>query len=217
MSDQRHVTDWIKGKRPEDFDVIESSDGAILWPTKLHRFGKGGWKEEPVVLQTLDGKMLIEAKAKALAHFEASGFKAEDGRVQDVWNELEIYSHVALAMREPKARESGVYPQKHTMEQLLDRKASGVSRAEVFNLHQQLQIFARWEDPRLEDIDTETAIAIATAIAEVRSPSPLAAIAGPAQDTCVVFIATTLCSYLRGERSAPSPASSTPDRSRSKS
>mgnify|MGYP001591989626 FL=1 len=219
MTNPAFVEEWLAGKRPEDFDVIEHLGGRLLWPVKIQRLRSGlenkqSWTEESAYLQALDCSDLIEAVREATRIFDERGFSKDDPRHQALWAEIEMHAHVARALREaadPSGHPYGagmVHPQKCALEILLSHKASGITRAEVARLYEQLQLFSRFEDARLEQVNKEQAIQVALAIASVRNCSPLVPIAGSAQDTCIVYICDLLSSYLLPKSSSPSPESS---------
>lgn len=209
-----HVEDWLKGKTREDFAIIEHCGGRILWPVKLHRLRTTGkFDEEPAYLQVLDPIETMEAKREALRVFAEQGFVKDDERTTDIWTELEMISQVAIALREPKPSADGIHYAKFSLDTLLQFKDTGISSREIASLHQQLTMFAKLEDPRLETIDRATVIKVAIAIAEVGNLSPLVAIAGSELDTCVIGMAAILTECLTHEFSLPSLASSNKERS----
>lgn len=212
--------EWLKGKTARDFDVLEHLD-RIYWPVKLHRRRAGPdkkviWSEEPALLRVLDTADKIKATQIATVHFDAAGLKIADPRHQAIWAEIEMHAHVSIALREATDARTGKpyldseepHP-KATLELLLQHKATGIGASEVARLYELLQTFDGFEGAKLERVDKELAIRIAMAIAEAGNLSPLVAIAGRGQDSCVVYIARTLCSFLRPEPSAPSFESST--------
>lgn len=205
------VEDWMRGKTAADFDCLEHAGGRLLWPIKLHRLrADKTWREEDAFLQTLDGLDRLEALRAAKQIFEERQMRHDDPANAEAWQEIMTYSYVALALREPKPNAAGIHPQRHALEHLLSARESGIARGEVHSLYSRLLLFETFEEPRLEELHPEEVVKLALAIAEVRNPSPLVATAGPALDTYVVSSAVLLRSYLLGEQSSPSPASSTP-------
>lgn len=217
--------EWLKGKTAQDFEVLEHL-GRVHWPVKLQRRRKGPdgkviWAaEEPALLRVLDTRDRMKAIDDATKLFDARGLKISDPRHQAIWTEIEKHAHVALALREAvdaqtgKPYADGVEPhQKATLEYLLVHAKSGITAVEVTRLYELLQTFEGFEDPKLEKVDPALCIKIALAVAEVGNLSPLAATGGQGPDSCVVYWARILSDFLRGERSSPSPESSTPERS----
>ena len=211
-----HVEEWLKGKGREDFEIIENC-GRILWPIKINRLRpNGSFDQEAAFLRVLDVSEVMEAKRVARRVFEEQGFVRGDDTL-DIWAELEAFSHVAIALREPKPSSDGEHYAKYSLETLLECKQTGISRREVMNLYRQLGAVAKLEDPCLEKLDVETVVRAAIAIADKGNLDPLVAIAGSEMDTCVIGMASLLTGYLMQEPSSPSPASSTKERSRLKS
>lgn len=219
-----HVKTWLleaQKKTPADWTIIEFG-GRRHWPAKLQRLGgKGEWSSTDVTLRTLDFKDLAAARQDAEQVFEDLGFGRRDDRTafeaakvahSELWNELDTYAQVAKGLR----TNEGQFAQLMLLENLIDSAAGKVDRAEVFNIFGQLQFFAKLEDPRIEDIDQPTLIALVMKIDEVRHLGPLVGIGLPATDSFVTSMAVLLASYLRSEPSSPSTASSTPARSRTK-
>jgi hypothetical protein len=211
---RKFIEEWMKGKTPEDFEILEHAGGRLLWPVKLHRLtANKTWREEDAYLQTLDGLDRVEALKMARAFFEERGLKHDDPANAEAWQEVLTHAYVALALREPKPNAAGIHGQRHTLDHLLSSKESGIQRSEVHSLHARMLLFETFEEARLEELPAEEVVAMAMAIAEVKNPSPLVATAGPALDTYVVSSAVLLTSYLLQERSSPSPGSSTQGRS----
>jgi hypothetical protein len=211
------VEDWLKGKTAEDFAIIEHLGGRLLWPTKLQRLrADKKFHEEPACLQVLDPLDLLEATQNAMSIFSERGLDPKDERVQPLWAEIEVFAQVAIALREAKPGPDGNHAPKHSLGILLSVKETGIPRLQILNLHAQLHVFAKFEDPRLETLDTRTVIATAMAIAEVGNCSPLVAIAGSELDGYVIESARILRGSLLHESSASSQTSSTTERSRRK-
>jgi hypothetical protein len=189
------VMDWLKGKTPEDFAIIEHC-GRLLWPIKLQRL-KSDKKvsEEPAYLQVLDPLDLMDAKQAAARLFDARKFDKDDERYKDMWAMLEMYAQVAIALRDNEANVDGTHYQKHSVDILLDSKATSISYAEVRRLHSMLDIFSKFEDPRLDQMTVEEVMELVYAIAKARNLSPLVGIAGSAVDTFVMSMADLLMRF----------------------
>ncbi len=210
---------WLKGKRPEDFAVMEHK-GRVYWPVMLQRRRKGAdgkptWTEEKALLRVLDVSDKADALRDAQAWFDAKDFSIKDPRHQAIWTEVEMHAQVAIALREaldgsgkPYAENVEPHP-KAKLENLLHHGASGVSSSEVQRMYELIQTFDGWEGTKLERVDKELAIRIALTVAEVGNVSPLGVISGSGVDSCVVYWAKILSGFLRGERSGASPRSST--------
>lgn len=214
--------EWLKGKKARDFDVLEHLGGRLLWPVMLQRRRAGPdrkpiWTEEPAYLQTLDPMDQLKAVEIATRLFDERGLKIADPRHAAAWAEVEMASHVALGLREAvdatgKPYPPGVvHPQKADLQTLLEQKQSGISGREIARLYELMQTFGGFEGAKLEKVDKELAIKIALAIAEVGNLSPLVAIAGQGQDSCVVYSMQILSSYLRPKSFDPLPESLTPE------
>lgn len=212
--------EWLRGKTAQDFEVLEHQ-GRIHWPIKISRRrrgpdGKPVFVEEPALLRVLDTRERLRAIDAATKYFDEQGLKISDPRHQAIWAEVERHAHVSLALREAKQGDGKPYPEnvdphpKATLSDLMEHAKSGITAAEVSRIYDLLQTFEGFEGAKLEKVDKELAIRIALAISEVGNLTPLVAIAGPAQDSCVVYLMQILSEFLRAGPSSPSPESSTP-------
>lgn len=211
MSSKAFIDEWIRGKTADDFELAEHKNGRILWPSKLMRLQKDRtWKEVPIYVQVPEPSDDYEAlaDAKRIAR-EQNIDRKED---PDDWNSLLELCKVARAIREPKPGADGVHAQLQTVDVYLNPSVgsgTGISTKELFRIAEQVNFFAKLEDPRLQEVDERTAIAMALTINEVRSLSPLVGIAGSGLDSFVLSICVTLSRYLLNEHSQPSAGTST--------
>lgn len=202
--DPKTVSEWLKGKTPEDFDLIEFG-GRVLWPDKLKRLkGDKTYEEVPVCIRV--PRFQEELEAYATAQRIAAEHNIDVKRDEDMFKQLHVIARAALAIREPKAPHGQFQP----AEVLMSSKDTGIAMTEIALVASKIEIFSRLEDTRLTTIDEETAIKAAFAIVEVRNLSPLAVIAGSALDDCVISMASALVRCLVDRSWQPSRASSTP-------
>jgi hypothetical protein len=85
-----------------------------------------------------------------------------------------------------------------------------VPRGSLYDLLERVAVYARIEDPRIGEVDDDTFLEMLKAIGRVKHLGPLAAIAGPERDTCVLRMAVELLRFRTSQSSAPSSETSTP-------
>lgn len=212
---------WLEGKTAADFKIIEHRGGRLLWPVKLNRLrANGKFEQEDAYLQVLDPLEKLDALHESKQEFarlcKERDLDPRDEDCRGFWETLEAFGQLSYALREAKPSEPGVHARKHRLWALLQFKETGISERELANLLQQLDIFAKFEDPRIADLDVETVVKGAMAIADTGNLSPLVDIVGSEVDTFVIAMAKLLTSCLTHELSSQLPANSTKARSLSR-
>lgn len=216
--DAAFVTEWVAGKTPADFDIMEFG-GRVLWPDKIRRLKKSAgsaptFEEFPVLLQVprFDEELMAAADAERILA-DRGIVRGKSDRYEQFLEQLEVFAKVARAIREPKPP----HAQWRSVDVLIATKETGIEVRELFGVWQRLEVYAKMQDARIAEIDEPLAVQMAYAITEARNLSPLVAIAGAEVDSFVISMASTLVRCLTDRSYSPSLATSTRARSRKSS
>jgi hypothetical protein len=208
------VQEWLKGKKPEDIDLLEFG-GRVFFPETIHRLkraakdGKGA-QFEPVAVAVCVPRAPEKAFARRDAIKLAEKWKLDRDKDADLFDLIDKFALLAQAIRTPEEPHGQAFP----LEWLVSAKeGEGFDERSLWALNERLQAYEDIIDPRVtEPMTEEEVMQAAIAINRVRNITPLVAMSGPALDSCVIGMASTLCKYRAlllshssGENSTPAP------------
>ncbi|MFZ2587548.1 MAG: hypothetical protein WAZ18_05480 [Alphaproteobacteria bacterium] len=210
------VAKWFEGKGLDELAVIEHG-GKVLYPETLkRRVVKTGQHEEVAVLVMVPGtRERVVSRVDAVRWAcqllgkdapERHTIAEVESRIGEVyWQHIDnvcLLSHCVF--------EAGATPpRRYALPEVLDGlHPSGA----LYDLLERLDWWATQEDPRVQEaqLDEETVLEVAAAIARREHTGPLLAIDGRARERCITTMARLLVTSRTPKSSSPSPATSTP-------
>lgn len=196
----RIVAYEVSAKKWEELEAIEFND-RLLFPDVLHvRQKDGTFKQIKMAFRVPRPKELREARAecKRLASEQGIDPKADEGLFEDLDNACILWRSLRsdTAPHEPFALDV------EDLEKRFDRDVLKLAWAK-------LEGYRRVVDPRPAAITQEQVLLVVAAIAKRRAIDPLLVFDGPAQHSCIVFMASLLTKCLTSQPSPPSSETST--------
>ncbi len=165
----------------ESLGVVEN-DGVLHRPAEIRRREKGGGTSSvPVMLRNVTNEHRFKARKQART-VAVEKFHLDLDRDADFVQEIENYSLLAYAMRDPKTFIQHV-PGVEELVKLYDSQ----SLAEVWGVY---EAWVEMLDPRYGQLDAEQLWQVIARISKEKQISPLAGLPGPAQHTCIVAMAS---------------------------
>lgn len=206
MSDGKPLREWLKGKTAADLDLLEHG-GRVFFPDVVHKIRRAG-KFDAVRVVVCVPRAPEKALARRDAIALARRWDLDREKDADLFDTLDKFAVLAHAIRDPET-----FGQFQPLEWLLSTKADeGFEERSLWAVHERLSMYEEIVDPRItEPMTEEEVMQAAFAIDRVRNLSPLAGIAGPAVDSCVIGMASTLCKYQTLVLSLQSTERSTPE------
>ncbi len=198
----RLVTYELSAKTWEELEAVEFND-RLLFPDVLHvRKKDGTFKPEKVAFRVPRGPEIREARAQAKLLATEQGInKADD---PELFDDLDNTCILWRALRSATEPHEPFEVDVAALEKRFDRDVLKLAWAK-------LEGYRRTTDPRPAAITKEQILMVVAAIAKRRAISPLLVFDGPAQDSCVVFMASLLSRLLTSPASQPWSESSTPE------
>jgi hypothetical protein len=160
---------------------VEEQGGVLYLPAKIKRRTKaGGVEDEPVTLRNVTNHHKF--KCRAMARQYAKGFELDLDRDATLIDEIENYALLSFAIRDPKPPFDQHVP---TLPALIERYDTQ-SLAEVWGRY---CAWVEMLDPRFGELSEDDLWNTIVRIAAEKNPGFLAATAGHAQATLIVFMA----------------------------
>lgn len=199
------TAEWLRGKTLADLQAIEHG-GRLLFPDVLRRArADGKWEEVPVMLRVPRPQERAAARVEAVELFRTR--KLDRQADADLFDEFERMALLARCILE----RTPPHEQHALTDWLLGSggEGKGYDQGTLWDAWQKIQAYQSMTSPQAEDMGVEDIVAAARGVARVGNLTPFAAIAGPAQDACVIGMARLLDAYLTDRSSGPSPETST--------
>ena len=208
-----NVLRWVRGEAPADIDIVEvereASDGTKytqrLYRDTIKRKLDGALKEVRVCLRcptTSDRtRATMQALAWAQREADAVGFDiritSRDIAVgllgRERFEEKYLKALLALCVHDPDGM--------HAQYLLPDAFDLVVPHESCGDLHERIEYYQQFEDPRLSELTDEQMLTLAATIARRGNASPLVAIAGRDKLRFIVFMAERLASLQSAKSS----------------
>lgn len=192
----------LGAKKWEELEALEFQD-RLLFPDVLHvRQRDGSFKQVKVAFRVPRPKELREARAecKRLAADQGIDPKDDAGLFEDLDNACILWRSIrnTTEPHEPFALSVD------DLENRFDRDVLKLAWAK-------LEGYRRNVDPRPAAITKDQALLVVAAIAKRRAIDPLLVFDGPAQNSCVVFMASLLTRLMTSQPSLQLSEISTPE------
>lgn len=186
---------WFEGKSLEDLEQLELGGRHYYPETLKRRVVKQGQEESiPVLVRIPNTAEKAQARVAALTwagqllgkqappELTIDGVRARLGAVY--WEHIDnvcLLSRCVFELAPPHRR--------YALPEILDAHHPPSS---LYDLLERLDWWATQEDPRIGEIDEETVLEVAAAIARKGHTGPLLAIAGLGRESCIVSMARQL-------------------------
>lgn len=200
--DTKDPTDRAVAFVLDNWDALGVTEhaGQLHMPATIkRRTAAGGIDETPVVLRNVSNVQRVRARTQSRSL--ALEWKLDLDRDADLVEQIENYSILCFAMRDPK-----------TYDQHLPNVAALLDAYDTQALAELWGRYNTWIemlDPRFGAFDAEELWRVIVRIAREKNPSPLVGMPGVAQFTCIVLMAEqALLSPMRPSWLQPSATSS---------
>ncbi len=209
---REHVAEQIVGKTWEELKVVEFAD-YLLFPEKLYRRSSdGSFATTDIYLRV--PRENENRKARALARAICAKDGIDPKLDPELLDNLDVICTLSVAVRNTSDPYEPWEPDPESMEKRYDKES-------LIHLWNKLEVLNDVINPRPQDITEAEMLAVVAAIVKERSIAPLHVFDGPAQNTCILFMAQlcqTLVDFkLSSESSTSSTAESSPPEDSSKS
>jgi hypothetical protein len=211
--DEDATVGWLRGKTPEDLDIIEFEGRPSYLDSIVRRNPKTG-EVQSVPVRIISPSHMMKAKARMDAlEWLAKAFKLKE---RPSWTEgirlvgeayLDTLDTVCLVARCTRDHDDPRHPHMHYEE--LDKY---YVRSSIITLWESICQHDDGEDPRRDELGEEEFWTVVKAIEGARNCGPLVAIAGGARDAFVTSMASRLASYQTSKPCWPSTETSTPEK-----
>jgi hypothetical protein len=198
----------LGGRTWEELEIVEHSDGHLLFSDAIRRRSKGGSVEMvPVRVKILRVEQIAQARSRCRRWFADLGL--DEDRDKDLFDELEQVCVLAIAIRDPEPP----YAQRYQPEDL----ARDFDEASLQDVLGRIQALRQVVDVRASKLTEDEVWRKIHAVARAGHLLPLTDIAGPEQPSCIVFMAEQAMNSPRGQSWLQSAATLMPGRSESES
>lgn len=192
----------IAAKPWAELHALESGD-SLIFPDVLHvRQKDGSFKQIKVAFQVPRSKQLREsrAEAKLLAANQNIDQTTDAALFEDLYDNCILWR----ALRSDTPPHEPFAMSVEDLENRFDRDVLKLAWSK-------LEGYRRVVDPRPAALTKEQCLLVVAAIAKRRAIDPLHAFDGPAQSSCIVFMASLLTRLLTQQPSSQSSENSTPE------
>jgi hypothetical protein len=181
---------------------VKEHDGVLYMPAVIkRRNAAGGSDETPVMLRNVTNEHKFKCRKIARGYAEKAGLDVD--RDRDLVTEIENYALLAFAVRDARKPYDQHVPDVARLIELYDTQ----SLAELWGRY---NVWVEMLDPRYGELSEEQLWQTIVRVAKERSPSPLVALVGREQFSCIVAMALAACSSPTRPSWVPSSATSMP-------
>ena len=192
---------WIDGAPFEEMQALEF-EGRLHFPETLkRRDAKGKLVEVPITVRVPRQEERAKARVDARKWCEKIGLDPEKNA-----DHLDSFDTLCLCARAIRDAEPP-----HAQHMLPQDLVGAYDTRSLLDVWDRVNFYDRLIDPRPDELDDATFEKLVHAMRRAGNLRPLAAIAGSAQDSFVVRMASELSSFLTARSSAPSPEISISD------
>lgn len=170
----------------EELEALEN-DGQLLFPFTLKRRKLKEWEEVPVLIKV--PRESDTRKARLKAREWAKKEKLDPELDPELFSNMDTISLLSECIRNTTAPFEPYDPFPESLEQRYDRPSLDAAWAFIDALKTVV-------DPRPHELSEDELLGVIAAVAKARNIVPLAAFAGESQNSCVVFMAQRLVSFL---------------------